>query len=319
MKNLSVINLLILLVTLLILSSCASYKYSNKRKGEQIRMTIKEEQHMFDLRRLEAQEIPGPKSRGIMIGDMISLAAEGVKLLIEADKKKYTGEYTWGLSELYFYDRISDVSPFDVSGMQFGGFSLLRTAEVEKEVQDTAFFISFKIVKENPYEIFNNAAFRLEVEDFVMKYAKAKIPVFKWYMPWTIFYKKKTTINLDMKITFTATWSGLNSDVNRDREIGSFYLNLREVPLGDAEKFKAYKEELTGTQLYGGSFIVPRSYGVHLDEQKNFQAVYGRGLYDILVEVTESGKDHFVTKVVQDNSERIVDEVKSGLINQLGQ
>lgn len=318
MKNLSVINLLILLVALLILSSCASYKYSNKRKGEQILMTISEEKDMFDLRRLQAQEIPGPKSRGVMIGDMISLAAEGVKLLIEADKKKYTGEYTWGLSELYFYDRISDVSPFDVSGMHFGGFSMLRTAEVERDVQDTAFYISFKVVKENPYEIFNNAAFRLEVKDFVMKYAKAKIPVFKWYMPWTIFYKKKTTINLDMKITFTATWSGLNSDVNRDREIGSFYLNLREVPLGDPEKFKAYKEELTGTQLYGGSFIVPRSYGVYLDEQKNFQTVYGRGLYDILVEVTESGRDHFVTKVVQDNSERIVDEVKSGLINQLG-
>jgi len=317
MKNCSPKNLLLLLLTLLILPSCASYKYSNKRKGEQIRMTILEDRDMFDLRRLKAQEIPGPKTRGVMIGDVISLAAEGVKLLIEADKKKYTGEYTHGLSEMYFYDRISDVSPFDVSGMQFGGFRLLRTAEVEKDKKDTAFYISFKVVKENPYEIFNNASFRLEVDDFLMKYAKAKIPVFKWYMPWTIFYKKKTTINLDLKITFTATWTGLNSSVNRDHEIGSFYLNLRDVPLGDPEKFKAFKEEIIGTQLYGGSFIVPRSYGVYLDEQKNFQTVYGRGLYDILVEVTESGRDHFVTKVVQNNSGRIVDEVKSGLIDQL--
>ncbi len=316
MKAIRINSIFIFILAMLILSSCASYKYSNKRKGETINMTIINQPDVIDLRTVESQEIPGPRSRGIMIGDIMSLASEGIKLLIEADKKKYTGKYTYGLSDNYFYDRISDVSAFDISGMQFSGFKLLRTVKLDEMTADTAMYISLKVITDNPYEIFNNSAFRLKVDDFVMKYGKAKIPVFKWYMPWTIFYKKKNSINLDIKITFTATWTGVNSEVNRDEEIGSFHLNLRDIPLGNTEKFKEYKEQIIGMPLYGNSFIIPRSYGTYLNERKDYKPAYGQGIYDILVEVTESGKDHFVTKVVQDNSDMIVEEMQSAIINQ---
>ncbi len=307
-----------LLIAFFFLSSCASFKYSNKRKEERIQMTVNNKPGLIDLKNLQSQNIPGPRSRGIMIGDMISLAAEGIKLLIEADKKKYTSQYSYGLSDLYFYDRISDVSPFDISGMQFNGFDLLRTVPDKKDKkQDTALFISFKVITENPYEIFNNSMFRMKVDDFIMNYGKAKIPAFRWYMPWTIFYKNRTNINLDIKITFTASWAGVNSDINSKQEIGNLYLELRDIPLGDTEKFEAYKKGIIGMPVYGSSFIVPRSYGTYLTERKEFEPAYGQGIYDILVEITESGKDHFVTKIVQDNSGKIVEEVKSTLINQL--
>lgn len=317
MKSIRINHIIIFFLAMIILSSCASYKYSNKRKGETINMTIINQADVIDLKKIESQEIPGPRSRGVGLGDVVSLAAEGIKLLIAADKKKYTGEYTYGLSDNYFYDRISDVSPFDISGMQFSGFNLLRTVKLKDGSTDTALFISFKVITDNPYEIFNNSAFRLKIDDFVMKYGKAKIPVFKWYMPWTLFYKKKTSINLDVKVTFTATWTGVNSGINRDQEIGTFYLNLRDIPLGNLEKFEEYKEQIIGMPLYGSSFIVPRSYGTYLNERKDYKPAYGQGIYDILVEVTESGRDHFVTRVVQDNSDMIVEEIKSGLINQL--
>lgn len=317
MKSIRINHIIIFFLAMIILSSCASYKYSNKRKVETINMTIINQADVIDLKKIESQEIPGPRSRGVGLGDVVSLAAEGIKLLIAADKKKYTGEYTYGLSDNYFYDRISDVSPFDISGMQFSGFNLLRTVKLKDGSTDTALFISFKVITDNPYEIFNNSAFRLKIDDFVMKYGKAKIPVFKWYMPWTLFYKKKTSINLDVKVTFTATWTGVNSGINRDQEIGTFYLNLRDIPLGNLEKFEEYKEQIIGMPLYGSSFIVPRSYGTYLNERKDYKPAYGQGIYDILVEVTESGRDHFVTRVVQDNSDMIVEEIKSGLINQL--
>jgi len=306
-----------LLAIIIITSSCASYKYSNFRKGEDLKMEILNQTDIIDIRSIQSQEIPGPRSRGIGIGEVVSLAAEGIKLLMSADKKKYVAEYTYGLSENYFYDRISDVSAFDISGMQFEGFKLLREVQLEDGTTDTALYISLKVVTENPYEIFNNSAFRLMVDDFVMKYSKAKIPASKWYMPWTWFFKKRTNINIDFNITFTATWSGINSGIHRDEEIGNFYLNLRNIPLGNPEKFEQYREEIIGMPLYGSSFIVPRSYGTYLNDDKDFAPAYGQGIFDILVEVTEAGKEHFVTKVVQDNSDKIIEEVRIEILNQL--
>jgi hypothetical protein len=280
-------------------------------------MEIVNTKNLIDLRKIQSQVIPGPRSRGVGIGEVVSLAAEGIKMLIDADKKKYIANYTYGLSDNYFYDRISDVSAFDISGMQFDGFKLLREIKLEDGTTDTALYISFKVITENPYEIFNNSAFRLKVDDFVMKYGKAKIPTFKWYMPWTMFYKKRSSINIDFDITVTASWTAINSGIHRDKEIGNFYLNLRNIPLGDPEKFEEYKEKVIGMPLYGSSFIVPRSYGTYLNDEKDFAPAYGQGIFDILVDVTEAGREHFVTKVVQDNSNQIVEEVTLNLIDQL--
>lgn len=306
-------SVLIVLIAFLF-SSCASYKYSNKQEGEIIQMEVINEEGLINPRNLDRQEIPGTSTRGLMVGDAISLAAKGIKYLIEEDKKKYTQDYTYGVSDMYFYDRISDESAFDINGMQFNGFDLTRVAEVEPGVTDTTLFISFRVDKENPYEIFNNSAFRMKLTEFKMDYGKAKIPDKRWYLPWTLFMKKQNTINLDVKVTFTATWTGTNSSINRDVEIGTFLLNLRDIPLGDKEAFMAYRDEVVGTSLYGNSLIVPRSFGTYLNKRKEFEKAYGQGLYDILVEVTESGKDDFVVKVVQDNSDVILDEVKSNML-----
>ncbi len=301
-----------ILISSLLATSCASFKYSNKRKGEDLQMTIYNDPNGFDLRKLETQEIPDPaRSRGIMIGDVVSLAIDGIKFLIDLDKKQYTAEYTSGKSEIYFYNQISDKGTFDISGMQFDGFSLVRMISDKEGNSDTALYISFKVDKENPYEIFNNSYFRLYVDDFKMNYSKAKIPGPRWYLPWTLMYKKRNQVNVDMDITFTSSWTGTNSDIHRDVEIGRFYFNLRNIPLTDDKVVtEEYRQQVIGSLVYGYSFLVPRSYGFYLAGSRELKPGFGEGKYNILVKVTESGRDHFVTKVVQDNSDLILEQVK---------
>jgi len=309
-------NAIVLLLLVVTLSySCSSYKYSNKTKGEDLTMTIVNDPNGFDLESLEPQADPGVRSRGIMIGDVISLAIDGVKFLIDMDKEKYIAQYTSGTSEIYFYNQISDKGTYDITGMQFDGFNLVRMVADKYGNTDTAFYISFKVDKENPYEIFNNSYFRLVVDDFNMNYSKAKIPGSRWYMPWTWMYKKRNQVNLDMEIEFTSSWTGINSSINRDVEIGKFYFNLRNIPLTDDKIVKEeYRQQIIGSSPFGYSFLVPRSHGYYLADGKELKPSFGQGKYNILINVTESGRDHFVTKIVQDNSDVILEQVKGGAL-----
>ncbi len=320
MKGKSVISLKATILFLIVatLSSCASYKNSNKTKGEDIQMNIVNGDG-FDLESLEPQAEPGgPRSRGIMIGDVVSLAIDGIKLLIDMDKEKYTAQYTSGTSEIYFYNQISDKGTFDITGMQFDGFNLVRTVEDKHGIIDTAFFISFKVDKENPYEIFNNSYFRLVVDDFRMDYSKAKVPGSKWYMPWTLMYYKRNQVNLDMEISFTSSWTGVNSSINRDVEIGKFIFNMRNIPLTDDRVVKEeFRQAVIGSTAFGYCFLVPRSHGFYWSEDKELKPGFGQGKYDILVNVTESGKNHFVTKIVQDNSDVILDQFKGAVMDNI--
>jgi len=305
----------LVLFALILSSSCTSYKYSNKTKGEDLTMTIVNDINGFDLRKLKAQADPGGSARGIMIGDVVSLAIDGIKFLIDKDKEKYVSQYTSGTTEIYFYNQISDKGTFDITGMQFDGFSLTRMITDKHGNADTAFYISFKVDKQNPYEIFNNSYFKLVVDDFKMNYSKAKIPGSRWYMPWTWMYKKRNQVNLDMDMEFTSSWTGLNSNINKDTEIGRFYFNLRNIPLTDDNIVKEeYRQQVIGSQVFGYSFLVPRSHGYYLAEDRELKPSFGQGKYNILVNVTESGRDHFVTKIVQDNSDVILEQVKGGAL-----
>lgn len=312
-------SILLVLLAGVIVSSCAPYKYSNKSRGEDLQLTIINDEKGFNLEDLEPQPTPGePKTRGIAIGDVVSLAIDGIKYLIDKDKEKYTAEYNSAKSEIYFYNQISDKGTFDITGMQFDGFNLLRMVEDKQGNVDTAFFISFRVDKENPYEIFNNSYFRLYVEDFKMDYSKAKIPGFRWYLPWTFIYLKRKQVNLDMEMSFTSSWTGSNSNIFRDIEIGKFYFNLREIPLDDNKVIKEeYRQSVIGSSAYGYCFLVPRSKGFYWSEDKELKPSYGQGKYDILVNVTESGRNHFVTKIVQDNSDQILDTFKGAVMDQI--
>ena len=302
---------------------CMSYQYSNKTKGEEISVIVKENPDDVINRRMLKQTQLNPEeineARGSMVGEAISLATEGVKFLIEMDKKKYSASYKTGKEHLYFYNRPSVRSAVDPLGMQFDGFYLTRAVSGKNGKTDTALFISFSVDTENPYEIINNSIFRLKIDSFYMNYSKAKIPGFRWYLPWTFMYKNRNTVNLDIEMEVTASWIDKRGNITRDETIGIFYLLLRDVPLdGASGEAKAFSAGIEGTKAGGYSFLVPRSYGFYYNDEREYIPCWGQGAYNISIKVNEAGKDHFITKLVHDNSNIIVNEVGKSVINFIG-
>lgn len=304
---------------LMLLASCAGSKYAYKTKGEDVDMAIKEETDVIDYHVLKDQEVPnlasrGAKGRGFialpLVGQAISLAKTQVKKMIDEDQKKYIAQYKQGLGNLYFYDQLSVKSQFEPIGLQFRGFELLRMAEVKNDFIDTAVFLRFELDTTNPYEIINNAVFKLRLADLKIKYAKAKTDSRRWYMPWTLFQKKMDDrLNMDVIITFRSSWVNENGQLFDNVELGKFYLTLRGIPLNPEDpNYSVWYQQQIGRLLDGRSFIVPRSFGYHFTNGQ-YRPCYSQGAYSISVDVKESGTDKFITKMIQENSGQIVDLV----------
>lgn len=308
----------LLTLAIIFFSSCASYQYSNKRKQENFKLTVLEDPNgIVSETDLSPQIAPSEasSSRGLMT-DAVSLAAEGVKLFIEMDKKKQTAGYASSKQQLYFYNYLSEKSAIDATGIQFEGIELLRMTEIKKGVSDTAFFIRLVLDTDAPQELYNNSIFRLKVDEFYMNYSKAKIPGYRWYMPWSAFNINKKSINVDLEVVFTSSWMNKNGNMQRDNTVGSFSLNLRNIPLDPAsENFDTYRNDITGKALNGQAFLIPRTFGRFVTHEGELKECYGQGAYNITVNVNEAGKPHFITKIAQDNSNAVIDEINMNLMN----
>lgn len=305
---------LIIISLSVILQSCAPVKNSNARKGELLSMNVEEKQELFALSELEYQNQMA--SRGLItssvIAQGISLAADGIKKLIEIDKQKYTADYQTSLTDLYFYRNLSLTGAMDPSGIQFDGFEILRMVTTKEGVEDTAVHLSLTVDKEHPYDLINNGIIRLKINDFKLKYSKAKVPDSRWYLPWTLVYKKDKYLNMDFEIIFRAKWITTNGILYDNIEIGKFYLNLRQIPL-DKEDQKEYADNLIGSTIDGYSFLVPRSYGYYYDRSDQLLQSFGQGMFNIQVNISEASKEKFVTKVVQDNYGQVIDQLANSL------
>lgn len=311
MKKPHLLLVLLLTVTALLLNSCGASKYSNKRKGEEINASIKENSEVINYALFHEQEIPaladrGEKSRGIAIGQVLSYAGKGVMALINMERKKYTASYQQSLTDLVFYDQLSDKSAFDPIGMQFNGFDVLRMVKTSAKTVDTAFYAAFEPDLSNPYEIINNSFFRLKLKDIKIDYAKAKVASSKWYLPWSWGgKKKKNKLNLDLEIIFRASWVTEDGHFYDQVEIGRFLLVLRDVPINQKDPAReAYFEALKGTTLIGRCTLVPRSFGYYYFGSSLLQPCYGQGIYSIETNIKESGAQNFVLKMTQKISGR---------------
>jgi len=308
------IFLLISCIFLFTFSSCASYKYSNKHKDEKLRAQVIDTLPVIEKSDLLAQVSITDASRGEIdiLGRVIGYAATGIKKIIELSKKNLTVQYTTGLNNLTFYKAPSTQGVIDPEGMQFNGFTVLRTVRINDEI-DTALFLRFVVDTSEKYDIINNSMFRLKLDEIKVNYAKARINGCKWYMPWTVFWagKKNKKLNMDIEIIITSSWLGENYSINTNVEIGRFMLGLRNLPLDkkDTGYVKIYSE-LKGEMLDGYSFIVPRSYGKYPDIMHKFNKCWGQGLFNIQVNITEAGKEKFITKVAE-KSPAIIEEIES--------
>ena len=295
------------------LYSCAGSRQGSATSNEEVKMNIKETPGVIDYAVLQQQEVPdmasrSAKGRGPMtgiVGGAVSLASSAVKQMIEKDKKKYNAEYDYALTDLYFYDQLSVDGPFDPLGLQFSGFKLVRTFENNGKT-DTALTAIFELDAANPYEILNNAVFRLKLKSLQLNYAKAKVP------------GNNNFLNMDFEITFNSSYVNSQGSLFKNMELGKFYFFLRKAPLDkNSPGYEEYYKNLADKKLDGQSFIVPRSFGYHITGKNSAQPSYSQGAYNITVNVKESSKNTFVNQLIIDNSSQMVDALGGALKKQL--
>ncbi len=303
----------VLFVAALLLASCAGSRQGSANESEEVKMDIREKPDVINYASLQMQDVPDMASRGVgsrgpltgIVGGAVSLASNAVKQMIAKDKKKYNAEYSYGLTDLYFYDQLSVEGPFDPLGLQFSGFKLVRTFENEGRM-DTALTAEFELDAANPYEILNNAMFRLKLKSLQLNYAKAKVPGNNNYL------------NMDFEINFNSSYVNSQGALFKNIDLGKFYFFLRKAPLDKSQPgYDAYYQNLVGKKLDGQSFIVPRSFGYHVVGANNAQPSYSQGAYNITVNVKESSKNTFVNQMIIDNSGKLVDALGDQLKKKL--
>ncbi|WP_443938178.1 hypothetical protein [Pedobacter sp. MW01-1-1] len=304
-----------------LLFSCTASKYGTNGKAvpERVTMAAKNQPDVVDFAGiLKKQLTPTLASRGQAKGrglatnistSLIGLGASAVKQMIAKEKKKYTAEWNNGLNNLYFYDQLSTQGPFDPVGLQFNGFKLERKILTKKGDSTLAMLLDVELATDttNVYEMFNNAVFKLKVKDLQLNYSKAKVPA------------SKNTLNVDIEITFNTSYVNQSGNLFKNVELGKFYLRLRNAPLDKSKPdYDAFYKKLKGKMLEGWSFLVPRSYGYHLNNSNQMEESWSQAAYSIGVKVTESSKNTFVNQLLIDNSESLINMSTDKLKKEVG-
>jgi hypothetical protein len=287
----------------LVTVSCQTSKHSSIGRPDKAKLVMAEKHDAVDFAALKSQEITSfnerTRSRSFfapMAGSLISLGTDAVKKMIANDKKKYTADYKLALTDLVFYDQLSVQSPFDPVGMQFNGFKVVRTFVNRDGQTDTALVAEFELDKSNPYEILNNSMFRLQLKELRLNYAKAKVAK-----------NAAQKLNMDFEITFKTSYVNEQGTLFDNVTVGKFVLLLRDAPLDkNSAGYADYYEKLKGKKIEGKSFIVPRSFGYHIDEEGMPAKSFSQGAYSIQVNVKESSKNSFVNTLLIDNSGQII-------------
>lgn len=309
MRLFSVVGYL-LIVAVIALQGCIASKVGSATKEEGLAMKINEQPNLIDVERVPPQEALTMAERSLanrgerrgllapLAGNMVSLATSAVKQMIANDQKKYLASYQFGLNGLYFYDQLSNENPFDPVGMQFNGFKIIRTFQSKAGNMDTALVADFMIDTSNISEIINNSVFRLRLKSFDLRYAKAKVPA----------ANKEKILNMDLQISFMTSYVSPDGKLYDSVTLGKFFFELRKAPLDTAAaNYQTYYDSLKDSLLTGKSFIVPRSFGYHREPDGQMKPGYSQGAYSIQVKVIETSKNNFVTKLVFDNANSIID------------
>lgn len=312
MKKIFLFTAMAFLICIL-LFACASSNVGSATKDEQLKMKIKEQRNIIDPEKLQAQKVLSLDERALaekgaargvsVIGSLVSLATDAVKKVIVNEKKKYVADYAFGITDLYFYDQLSNDGAFDPVGLQFSGFKLIRTFINNAGNTDTAMIANFTLDTVNSASMINNSVFRLRVKDFDLRYAKAKLA-----------NNAQKKLNLDIEISFLTSYVNSDGILFDGVVLGKFYLFLRDAPLDQTTPaYNKYYQNLKDSLLIGKSFIVPRSFGYHREQDGLIKPGFSQGAYSIKVKVKESSKDHFVNQLVIGNSNLIIDATSDKL------
>jgi hypothetical protein len=304
----------LLLFLLMFLNSCKVVRLLRTEPVDRTEVVVQENANKIDFASLKQQNIYSFQerasiagSRGIMstmAGGLISLATAGVKSIIKKSQSRRTAEYVAGLNDLVFYDQLSTESPFDPVGMKFNGFTMVRMVpSSDGKPEDTALVAEFELDNENLYEILNNSTFRLRLRNIDIKLPKAKLR-----------QRGPQKLNMDFEITFRSSYVNEQGVLFDNVPIGKFYFYLRDAPIEKTDtSYAAYYNNLIGKPIEGRSFIVPRSFGYHIKKDGSLGKSYSQGVYSIDIKVNEATRNTFITTLLMDNSDKVVEAAGSGL------
>lgn len=309
-----------LLAIVALAGGCVASKVGSATKEEELNMKVVEQRNVINSELVPPQEAltmnerllaERGERRGLLTplaGSMVSMATSAVKKIIANDRKKYVADYQFGLTDLYFYDQLSDEGPFDPVGLQFLGFKVIRTFVNKAGVTDTALTADFVLDTTKLTEMLNNSIFRLRLKSFDLRYAKAKVA--------GIDEKK---LNMDFEITFVTSYVSDRGNLFDSVVLGKFYFLLREAPLDPGSVgYEQFYSNLKDSMLLGKSFIVPRSFGYHREPDGEIRSGYSQGAYSIQVKVKESSKNRFITKLVMENANVMIDATGNQIKSKLG-
>lgn len=293
--------------------AAASCQTSRNAVRDRAEIVVEEDPHKVDFSSLKGQKIYSFDERAslqkegnrglvtMMAGSLVSLATNAVKNVIKKDKSKYTAAYTCGQQDLYFYDQLSTESPFDPVGMKFSGFTLLRSVPGKETEGDTSLMVRFSIDNSNLYEVLNNGTFRLRLDELDLRVPRAKVEK-----------KGPQTLHMDIEIKFTTSYITEQGTLVDDATLGTFHLFLRNAPVNREDPgYQAYYDKLKGRILEGRSFIVPRSAGYYIKPDGSTGRSFSQGQYAIAVSVKEATRQSFVTRLLINNSDRLLETAGS--------
>jgi hypothetical protein len=286
----------------LLLAACTASKKTNEKC-----FVIKNESEKgLSFHRLKSQESLVNRegaSRGILDAYLIPLATNGIKTLIDNRKKKYTAESAMAVKDLHFYNNLSTNGIFDPTGIVFEGFTLVRLARKKDSKElDTALIAHFVLDTTNSYEIANNSMFRLKLDSLDFRFPKAH------------YKSKKKGMNIDFEITFSTSFVNESGNFFTNVPLGKFYYSVRNAPFNKKDTgYARFYDSLRNGRVTGSCFIVPRSFGYYVDDLNQLKPSYSWGNYSISATVKESSKQAFVDKIIGDNSDLIINAMKSEL------
>lgn len=280
------------LLAAIMFCNCSPYMYSFKKKDESVALNIIRSENkngIFDFSKLTAQNTADESGRFAFAPAMIKPIAMAIfkisMALLDAERKRYTQDYSASATDFAFYKLVSDSDAYDCRGMDFAGFDINRTFKNKDGGTESACKISLAVDLDKPHEIANNSMFRLYLSGFDYKYSKAKIANLK---------KNEKKASLIIDINLKSTWLTAEGVMNQNKDIGRMRLQLKDIPMDPSDpEYDKYRKSIIGTKLEGFSFLVPRSFGHYLvsdNDGSHFQKVFGTGQFTLDVKVTETGK-----------------------------
>lgn len=184
-----------------------------------------------------------------------------------------------------FYKETSFDGAMDPKGMTFDGIGCMR-----KEGNDTVFYISCHIDRSKINRIINHSKFELVLDTLIISPTRSNLPNTTLNIPYSFKDRKNFTLSMDIRLL--SSWMNEIVQLQKDQELGRFAINIPvDESVLDSKGFLHYVRKAGQPSAYkvlGESFIVPRSFMGHRDENDNYRNSWGTGEYKLEITLKET-------------------------------